>query len=496
MDESSTSQESANYVGVISGAYLIGLLESFANTRIVDPKKLPFSISSLEPTGWYPYHYLTDTLRLTEQILPDSSSILFWAGVRFMELWYRHGPGREMLSSGMEWVFANEHGEGYRSVAQGGTPNEIGWTKNLVTHPEEGYALVENVMPLRAEYLRGIYYGGFLLFDDMVYFDTEIYSESNDPELPHPRTVIKLLFRPKNKDISCQLLSNPIAIKNSVSMSPAENEEALWRIKHLQTLHNYREKYSRDLIGLLGKSLDELRHAKEHLQIINQDLLTESNKLREASAKVEAAHEQIMKLAVEQSKTEERDNLLREMHDGFGSQLTSARLLAESGRITVSELPQILQECMADLYLMADTLSNPNNTLLDSLADLKFRTVQRTSHLPIHLHWRIDVDDVPQVSQRIILQILRILQEALNNALKHAKARNILVDAIYNPAEETLTLTVSDDGVGFAENAILGRGLSNMKQRARLIGGSLNIEHASVGTVVRLSLPISATPST
>lgn len=116
-----------------------------------------------------------------------------------MELWYWHGPGKDMIHSGMDWVYANKNGEGYNSVAKGGSPEEIGWTRNLVTNEKEGFALVENVMPLRAEYLRGIYYGGFLLFDDMAFFNTEIYCESIDPKLPHHRTVIKLIFRPKNK---------------------------------------------------------------------------------------------------------------------------------------------------------------------------------------------------------------------------------------------------------------------------------------------------------
>lgn len=275
MINKNTNSEIESYPGLISGAYLIGLVESFGNTKIIDPHCLPFDIDSVEPTGWYPYDYLIGTIRLTEKLLPDSSSILFWAGVRFMELWYWHGPGKDMIHSGMDWVYANKNGEGYNSVAKGGSPEEIGWTRNLVTNEKEGFALVENVMPLRAEYLRGIYYGGFLLFDDMAFFNTEIYCESIDPKLPHHRTVIKLIFRPKNKKISDELFSDA-AIKKHGALSAAEAEEFLWRLKHSNTISKYREKYNRDITKILSDAFNELRETKENLQLANEKLANEA----------------------------------------------------------------------------------------------------------------------------------------------------------------------------------------------------------------------------
>lgn len=275
MNNKDTNGSIKPYPGLISGAYLIGLVESFGNTKIIDPNCLPFDIDSVEPTGWYPYDYLIGTIRLSEKLLPDSSTILFWAGVRFMELWYWHGPGKDMIHSSMDWVYANKNGEGYNSVAKGGSPEEIGWTRNLVTNEKEGFALVENVMPLRAEYLRGIYYGGFLLFDDMAYFNTEIYSESTDPSLPHPRTVIKLIFRPRNTNISDESYLDS-AIKNHRALSVAEAEDLLWRLQHLNTISKYREKHNRDITKILSDSFDELRKTKENLQLANDKLANEA----------------------------------------------------------------------------------------------------------------------------------------------------------------------------------------------------------------------------
>lgn len=474
--------------GQISGAYLIGLFESFGNTQLVDRKRVPFDIDSLKPTGWYPYDYLLDTIKLTEDILPDSESFLFWAGTRFMELWYWHGPGKGMLSSGMDWVYANEQGDGYRSVAKGGTPEEIGWTKNVLTRPEEGFALVENVMPLSPEFLRGIYYGGFLLFDDMTYFDTEIYSHSIEPGLPFPKTVIKLVFRPNKGVFWDKTISSINSSDCVVPVKCSDGVEALWRIKHLTNLHNYREKHSKDLMLLLSRSLDELRVAKEDLQIVNNRLSIESRNLLQARDEADKANRRLTEIAVERSKQDERNKLLQDMHDGFGSQLTSARLMAESGRMTPDELPILLQECMADLYLMADTFSNPDNTLKDSLADLKFRVTHRTQHLSMAVRWRIDLDGMEPLPERDNLQILRITQEAINNALKHSNAKNMNIEATYERPHKNLVLKVSDDGTGMTNDFVPGRGLINMRRRADALGAQLSVLSNHPGTQVRLEI--------
>lgn len=487
MGNATTRVDRAQHPGLISGAYLIALLESFVDIKLIDQSRLPYVVESLESTGWYPYHYLLDTITLTEEILPDSNSFLFWAGTRFMELWYQNGPGKTMLFSGMDWVYGNENGEGYRSVARG-APHEIGWTRNLVVNLEEGFALVENVMPLSAEFLRGIYYGGFLIFDDMTYFDTEIHSQTVDPNLPFPRTIIKLLFRPKVDGIwdGAHATARPDDLVEPIF--PNESLEAFFRIKHLTVLHGYREKYNHDLMRLLRNSLEQLRSAKDRLQIVNENLLIESKNLLAARAEADEANKRLTEITVERTKREERDNLLKDMHDGFGSQLTYARLMAESGKMTLDELPILLQECMADLYLMADSIGNPENTLEDSLADLRFRVTNRTRHLPITILWDINLDGMSALPQRDVLQILRITQEAINNALKHSKAKNIKVQATYDKLVETFTLSISDDGLGMLDDVEKGRGILNMRRRSSALGGVLTILPNTPGTQVRFDL--------
>lgn len=232
------------------------------------------------------------------------------------------------------------------------------------------------------------------------------------------------------------------------------------------------------LVGQLIESLHRSRELSASLEA----------QVAARTAELQKAHERLTEAAIQASRNEEREQLLQDMHDGFGSQLASARLLAETGQLSRDELPVILQECIADLYLVADTLSHTGNTFADSLADLKFRSDRRVGNLPVRLHWRIHVDSLRDLPQRTTLQALRIIQEALNNALKHARAANIEISATHVAATNALWLEILDDGIGIPATAVRGRGLNNMQQRARTIGAQLDIMPRAKGTAVTLRL--------
>jgi signal transduction histidine kinase len=91
-------------------------------------------------------------------------------------------------------------------------------------------------------------------------------------------------------------------------------------------------------------------------------------------------------------------------------------------------------------------------------------------------------------------EVLRIVQEALANALRHSRATRVEVDLRYHPDE--LTLTISDNGVGFQSTdptlpAKGHFGLQGMRERAVQIGGTLNIESSPErGTIVTLLAPL------
>jgi PAS domain S-box-containing protein len=209
---------------------------------------------------------------------------------------------------------------------------------------------------------------------------------------------------------------------------------------------------------------------------------------KEAEASLKLANQAIVAAEIERSKQEERERLLQDMHDGFGSQLSTARIMAEQGTMTQTQLTQVLQECMSDLYLVADALRQTDLTLEDALVDFRFRIERRLLGMPTQLHWNIQIAHLPEIAQRIILQVLRILQEALNNALKHAQAGAIWIEAWYEPEQRGLMLSVADDGVGLPTPLVFGRGLHNIQRRAREIGAELSIPASEAGTRINLRL--------
>lgn len=209
-------------------------------------------------------------------------------------------------------------------------------------------------------------------------------------------------------------------------------------------------------------------------------------KVAEASLKL--ANQAILAAEIERSKQEERERLLQEMHDGFGSQLSTARIMAERGTMTQTQLTQVLQECMSDLYLVADALRETDLTLEDALVDFRFRIERRLLGMQTQVHWNIQIAQQPDIAQRIILQVLRILQEALNNALKHAQAGAIWIEVRYEPERRALLLSVADDGVGWPTPLVYGRGLRNIQRRAREIGAELSIPASEPGTRISLRL--------
>jgi len=111
---------------------------------------------------------------------------------------------------------------------------------------------------------------------------------------------------------------------------------------------------------------------------------------------------------------------------------------------------------------------------------------------------KVEIDfhsyDVPQkLPHEISLCLYRVLQEALQNAIKHSDSRKLEVSLAFIANE--IQLTVRDSGIGFDFEEALkggGLGLTSMRERLKLVDGNLSIDsQPGVGTVVRASVPIS-----
>lgn len=217
-----------------------------------------------------------------------------------------------------------------------------------------------------------------------------------------------------------------------------------------------------------------------------------ARRVAERETELAASYEQLRQLERDHAAAEERQRIMQDMHDGVGSQLLTTLVMAQRGAATPGDMVALLQECLDDMRLAIDSLSPDDPDLLPALGNLRFRMEARFKALGLDLAWRSsDLPDTFEVAPHAGLQILRIVQEALTNVLKHAQARNVEVALDFSGG--ALRIRIADDGVGFAAcEGHSGRGLKNMRSRAQKIGAAFDITHLSPGTAICLDLPAHA----
>jgi len=208
-------------------------------------------------------------------------------------------------------------------------------------------------------------------------------------------------------------------------------------------------------------------------------------------AELERSFSRLQGMEREQAALEERQRIMREIHDGMGSQLTASVILLEEGKLTPMEVTAVLRECMDELRLVVDSLEPNENDLLTVLGGLRYRLEGRLKKCGISLDWQVsDLPPVKMLTPQTVLHILRILQEIFTNILKHARADTIRVETGVADPPTHAFIRISDNGNGIRSERA-SRGLSNMRHRAQTIGGALDISSASTGTSVTLRVPLS-----
>jgi signal transduction histidine kinase len=194
---------------------------------------------------------------------------------------------------------------------------------------------------------------------------------------------------------------------------------------------------------------------------------------------------------------QERQRIMQDMHDGLGSQLMSSLMLVERGAVSNDQFAQILRESIDDMRLAIDALAADDADLAAALGNLRFRMEPRLRAAGMELTW--DARRLPEelgLHPDVVLPILRIVQEALTNALKHSRARAVRVTLATEGTgdAQSLDIRIADNGRGIGEERVGGRGLLNMRNRAQKIGAQLKIETAvNVGTTVHLRTRIGPT---
>jgi len=221
-----------------------------------------------------------------------------------------------------------------------------------------------------------------------------------------------------------------------------------------------------------------------------------------AHAAVAIENARLLERSRELNIVEERNRLARELHDSVSQKLFGLVLNAESAATLLAGDPEAASAQLAGIRELAQEALEELRGLIFELrpASLEEEGLAATLRKHVDMLRRVHGRDVelrisgaartPRGTER---EVLRIAQEALNNALRHADAERI--ELRLQARDGRLTLTIADDGVGFDPEApgLRSRrlGLTSMEERARALGGSLAVvSRPGDGTTVTLEAPL------
>ncbi|MGA7594603.1 MAG: histidine kinase [Gallionella sp.] len=221
---------------------------------------------------------------------------------------------------------------------------------------------------------------------------------------------------------------------------------------------------------------------------------------------IRQAQQRLQELAshIQDAKEEERLRIAREIHDEIGSLLTAIKIdLLWLNQRLPKDNPLLLDKATAIATLVDKTITSTSNLaeslrpgFLDSLGfiaaiEIEAKEFSSRSGISCTLVKSQESIELPEAYS---ISLFRILQETLNNILKHSHAKNAQIEIVKGP--DHLELIVSDDGVGFSSNERNkphSFGLRGIHERVAHLGGTVKIaSNLKSGTQIAIFIPLDA----
>ncbi|MDH3943655.1 MAG: histidine kinase [Anaerolineae bacterium] len=201
------------------------------------------------------------------------------------------------------------------------------------------------------------------------------------------------------------------------------------------------------------------------------------------------------------AREEERRKLRRNLHDSIGPQLASQTLTLDALEVLFEDDPEAAIDLLHELKKLSSTAIQDIRNLVYELRPPVLDQIGlsgainemvagfRRSGVRFRANIEITYSDLPAAVE---VAAYWIVQEALTNVIKHAKAKNciISIDSTHSPISNELVLVIEDDGNGFDPKARAGVGMQSMRERAEELNGRFEIAKATIGgTQIKAHLP-------
>lgn len=269
----------------------------------------------------------------------------------------------------------------------------------------------------------------------------------------------------------------------------------LWEISVLPAGSTYYLAYASAFVLAVFSAIMLRRFAAAltESETLNREL---TKRVASKSVELEANFRTLAAAERKRVRLEERQLVMRDMHDNLGGDLVQALAIIDAQPDPPTASREAVQRCLNDLRLLLDTSEVEGGDVMSLIASFRHRVERGLRRAGIEM--RLSLDELPvcvALDAQDSLHLLRILQESVNNILKHAGANQVELAVRYLQDPPTLQITVRDNGRGLpAALDGSGRGLDNMQWRAAAIGAAFHHHHQRPGTTVELMLPLIGEP--
>ncbi|MEO8173828.1 MAG: ATP-binding protein [Sediminibacterium sp.] len=254
------------------------------------------------------------------------------------------------------------------------------------------------------------------------------------------------------------------------------------------------QKLSENISIILGASSILLLITLFIVMLVMAYLKRDLKHLKEKETMEADFEKQLLKSQLE-TQEETLNQLSNEIHDNVGQLLNSTKLLIGISQRSLAESPDTLRmadetlgKAIQEIRSLSKVLNREWLQQFNFIENLEneINRINAAKSLEIQLFRPADLS--LKAGEQIIL--FRIVQEILQNSIKHAQAKNIEIDI--KEDNESLHINISDDGIGFDETTILKSvGILNIKHRTHLLGGTVQWKpSAANGTCVNIQLPV------
>jgi signal transduction histidine kinase len=256
-------------------------------------------------------------------------------------------------------------------------------------------------------------------------------------------------------------------------------------------LLHFQKMFNKMAASLQKNEQEQQAEIDQTIQYLNQTIEELAIKDRD----LDKTREQTLKLVREKAVADERSRIMKDIHDGIGGQLMASLSLIEKEENSAirQNIHSILSDCLDDFRLIINSLNVHANTLSILLADYKYSVSKKVENLDIEIDWTMD-----EFAEEVVLKpsqglhLLRILQEAFTNILKHSGAT--LIGFHISKKGESAVIVIEDNGQFLlCETDQAGHGLMNMRTRAQELGAELEIAHSELGgccIIITIPLPM------